>query len=90
MPTSPSPADPSPSTGSDDTLIPVGRMGMTRHLVSQNGDVVRVGYDAATNAYQGDTSVSASLPLLCFRPDGRGSPPGWTRAVTAGQEARSN
>lgn len=77
MPTDPAPPVASPGTGDDGTSpIPVNRKGMTWHLVSQNGDVARVGYDAITNAYQGDTSVSASLPLLCFRPDGREAPGG--------------
>jgi len=75
-PSDPTPPVTFPSTGEDDTPIPAARKGMTWRLVSQSGDVVRVGYDATTNAYQGDTSVSASLPLLCFHPDGRQVPSG--------------
>ena len=73
-PIDPGPVDPGPIDPSG--AVPSTRKGMTWHLVSQSGDVARVGYDAATNAYQGDTSVLESRPVLCIRQDGRAAPDG--------------
>ncbi|MFB7666790.1 hypothetical protein ACFC1R_23045 [Kitasatospora sp. NPDC056138] len=53
-----------------------GHPGMTWANLEQRGDNVHVGYDAASNPYGGDTSASASLPLLCLNQDGRPAPAG--------------
>ncbi|MFD0385049.1 hypothetical protein ACFQ2B_30850 [Streptomyces stramineus] len=51
---------------------------------------VQVGGGPLSNPYQGDTSTSTALPLLCLRVDGSPAPTGITPASTrAGRGARS-
>jgi hypothetical protein len=44
-----------------------GIRGMTWVLKKQEGDLVAVGHDDLTDAYKGDTDVSAMLPILAIR-----------------------
>ncbi len=55
-------------------IAPCMRRGMTWVRRSQNFDVDSVGYDATTNAFDGDTTCYSSLPLLCLRKSGAGLP----------------
>jgi hypothetical protein len=50
---------------------------MTWRVLDQKGSYVSVGTDAQTNAYQGDTTVASSLPVLCLNKDGRAAPSGF-------------
>ncbi|ADV68786.1 hypothetical protein [Deinococcus maricopensis] len=50
--------------------------GMTWRLLDEQNGVVRVGADAATDPYAGDTDADTELPLLCLNPDGRPAPAG--------------
>ncbi|QRN97582.1 hypothetical protein JRI60_00355 [Archangium violaceum] len=52
--------------------------GMTWKVRQTNGAYVNVGTDSITNAYNGDTSPSTSLPILCLYKDGRAAPSGIT------------
>lgn len=49
------------------------RKAMTWTVLAQNGGQVRVGADALSNAYAGDTQIDTELPILCAYIDGRGS-----------------
>ncbi|MEJ3744286.1 S8 family peptidase [Actinomycetes bacterium KLBMP 9797] len=52
---------------------------MTWAVKEQRADnVVLVGSDGQTNAYQGDTAAGASLPVLCLRETGAAVPAGLT------------
>jgi aqualysin 1 len=51
---------------------------MTWTTLGQNNDVAHVGKDTQTNAYSGDTSITATLPMLCIKQDGRAVPAGVT------------
>jgi hypothetical protein len=55
-----------------------GGKAMTWTTIGQNNDVAHVGGDTQTNAYNGDTSISATLPMLCIKQDGRAVPAGVT------------
>jgi hypothetical protein len=48
--------------------------GMTWRWRSHTGEVDNVGTDNLSNAYQGDTSCSVSLPILCLRKEGLPKP----------------
>src|SRR5262245_44788088 len=57
--------------------LPVGCRGMTWVLGKQvTPKIVDVGNDATTEAYQGDTSCNAELPVLCIRRDELPEPAG--------------
>ncbi|UBV44352.1 hypothetical protein LAJ19_14385 (plasmid) [Deinococcus taeanensis] len=60
------------------SVLPVSEAwrGMTWRVLDQQGGVVRVGADEATDPYAGDTSATADLPLLCLNQDGRAAPEG--------------
>lgn len=51
-----------------------GCRGMTWTLLQQIDGVVHVGTDARTNPYGGDVTCDATLPLLCYLPDGSAPP----------------
>jgi hypothetical protein len=51
-----------------------GHMGMTWKLLGSDGSYAHVGGDAQTSPYNGDTSPTVSLPLLCLNQDGRSAP----------------
>ncbi|MFD9426401.1 MULTISPECIES: RICIN domain-containing protein [unclassified Streptomyces] len=54
-----------------------GHLGMTwANLEQRTDNIVHVGSDAATNAYNGDTTPLTALPLLCLNQDGRPAPAG--------------
>lgn len=55
-----------------------GHLGMTWRLLETNGVYSHVGSDGQTNPYTGDTSASASLPILCLRQSGLAAPSGIT------------
>lgn len=56
---------------------PATHAGMTWTVLEQRSDgIVRVGSDARTNPYQGDTAATTALPVLCLRVDGRAAPAG--------------
>ncbi|MFJ7248935.1 hypothetical protein ACIQWA_30820 [Kitasatospora sp. NPDC098652] len=57
---------------------PVGaHKGMTWATLEQRADnVVHVGYDTASDPYQGDTPAGSRLPVLCLRKDDRPAPAG--------------
>lgn len=50
--------------------------GMTWRVLERNGSYTHVGADNLTNAYQGDTNPTTSLPILCLNKDNRAAPPG--------------
>lgn len=60
--------------------------GLTWVLREQIGTISHVGYDSVSNPYQGDTSCTTTLPILCIYQDGSPIPPninpdfyhGWT------------
>ncbi|MDH6137530.1 hypothetical protein P3T37_006963 [Kitasatospora sp. MAA4] len=71
---------------------PAVHAGMTWTVRAQQPDgEVHVGYDATTNAYNGDTPATAVLPLLCLTITGAGAPAdltpdfydGWSRGTVA-------
>lgn len=49
-------------------------LGMTWRVLGQSGAYVHVGADGVTDAYNGDTNVNTSLPVLCLLQDGRSAP----------------
>ena len=51
-----------------------GCRGMTWTLLQQIDGVVHVGTDARTNPYGGDVTCDATLPLLCYLPEGAAPP----------------
>jgi hypothetical protein len=55
-----------------------GHLGMTWRLLGTNGLYAHVGSDGQTNPYNGDTSASASLPILCLKQSGLAPPAGIT------------
>ena len=55
-----------------------GHLGMTWRLLETNGSYAHVGSDGQTNPYAGDTSASASLPILCLNQNGLAPPSGIT------------
>ncbi len=60
-------------------VMPTGALaceckGMTWTWGRRVDDVYLVQYDARTNAYQGDTACSVSLPILCLRKENRSRP----------------
>jgi hypothetical protein len=65
--------------------------GMTWSALENRTGVVHVGSDGTTNAYNGDTPVTTSLPVLCLRQDGSAAPSnispdfynGWTGGPVA-------
>jgi hypothetical protein len=61
-----------------------GHLGMTWRLLETNGLYAHVGRDAQTNPYNGDTSASTSLPILCLRQSGLAAPSGITFDVNDG------
>jgi hypothetical protein len=60
------------------TTVPSTCKGMTWKLVGHANGVDRVGWDATTNAYEGDTPCTARLPILCLKQDNSPVPPGLT------------
>ncbi|WP_329109674.1 S8 family peptidase [Micromonospora sp. NBC_01699] len=82
-------------TGSPNLLLYTGAVaashaGMTWRVLEQRADnVVRVGADALTNAYQGDTPASAALPLLCLSVTGAPLPAGIVTDQYAGWSSGS-
>ncbi len=52
------------------------RKALTWTVLDQGEGLVRVGADAASNAYLGDTRIDTELPLLCASVDGRAAPGG--------------
>jgi hypothetical protein len=64
------------TTDTVEVTPPQGHPGMTWRLLETNGPYAHVGSDAQTNAYNGDTSAGASLPILCLRQTGLAPPPG--------------
>ncbi|MGR3933355.1 hypothetical protein [Streptomyces sp. BRA346] len=65
----------------DSSAIPSG---MTWTVLDKGNGTVRVGADAATDPYNGDTAATATLPLLCLRVNGSGVPSGITPDFYAG------
>ncbi|MFJ9520057.1 RICIN domain-containing protein [Kitasatospora sp. NPDC101801] len=54
-----------------------GHPGMTwANLEQRPGNLVHVGYDSASDPYNGDTTPVTALPLLCLSQDGRPAPAG--------------
>ncbi|MEU8869645.1 hypothetical protein AB0D24_00555 [Streptomyces javensis] len=59
--------------------------GMTWTVLAKGTDgTIRVGADSATDAYNGDTAATATLPLLCLRVNGSAVPSGITPDFYAG------
>ncbi|AQW50201.1 hypothetical protein [Streptomyces violaceusniger] len=58
--------------------------GMTWTVLAKGDGTVRVGADASTDAYNGDTAATATLPLLCLRVNGSAVPAGITPDFYAG------
>lgn len=77
LPTAATPAEAAPSA------IPSGMTWTVLAKGTANG-TVRVGADAATDPYNGDTPATATLPLLCLRVTGSGVPSGITPDFYAG------
>ncbi|GAA2315867.1 flagellar hook-length control protein [Streptomyces violaceusniger] len=66
----------------DSSAIPSG---MTWTVLAKGTDgTIRVGADSATDAYNGDTAATATLPVLCLRVTGSAVPSGITPDFYAG------
>ncbi|GHG61969.1 hypothetical protein [Streptomyces griseocarneus] len=62
-----------------------GGKAMTWTLLADGpGGTVQVGGGALSNPYQGDTSTTTALPVLCLKIDGRAAPAGITPDFYAG------
>lgn len=64
---SPDDVDDEGSVAEDSAALVAGKRGMTWTRKSRSADIDTVGSDPSTNTYQGDTSCSAQMPILCIR-----------------------